>query len=327
MRQGRLIELEAAVAVARRRSFRAAATEVGLSPTALSQVIAELEKRLGVRLFNRTTRSVAPTEAGEQFIAEVAPALASIRSSMEAVNRHRESPTGTLRINTSSGAARQIMTPLILEYLRRYPEMAIDIVTEGKLVDVVKDGFDAGIRLAETVPADMIAVPLGMDEQMVAVASPAYLKRRGIPKLPEDLMHHDCIRARLASGGIYRWEFARRGKQRAIDVPGRITLDDMDLIQEAAVAGFGIAYLWLWRLRDSLQSGQLVQILEDWTPPFPGLCLYYPRGRHVPAGTDRSHPREQDENLAPTPPPCPSRAPAGRRARLRCAPTRTCSRG
>jgi DNA-binding transcriptional LysR family regulator len=284
MYRGRLIELEAAVAVARRRSFRAAATEVGLSPTALSQVIAELEKRLGVRLFNRTTRSVAPTEAGEQFIAEVAPALASIRHSMEAVNRHRESPAGTLRLNTSSGAARQIMAPLILDYLRRYPDMGIDIVTEGKLVDIVKDGFDAGIRLAETVPADMIAVRLGPEQQLITVAAPAYLKKRGTPKGPADLLQHDCIRMRLPSGGVYRWEFERRGKKTIINAPGRIILDDMDLTREAVLAGLGVAYLSVWWVRAELASGRLVQVLGDWTPPFPGLCLYYPGRRHVPAG-------------------------------------------
>src|SRR5215475_3930885 len=284
MYQGRLVELEAAVAVARRRSFRAAATEVGLSPTALSQVIAELEKRLGVRLFNRTTRSVSPTEAGEQFVAEVAPALASIRHSMEAVNRHRESPAGTLRINTSSGAARQIMAPLILEYLRRYPEMAIDIVTEGRLVDIVKDGFDAGFRLAETVPGDMIAVPLGPQQRLIVVGSPAYLKGRKLPKVPQDLLGHDCIRMRLPSGGVYRWEFERRDEVMALDVTGRLTLDESDLIHEAALAGFGLAYLSTWWAEKDVATGRLMQMLDDWTPGFPGLCLYYPGRRHVPAG-------------------------------------------
>ena len=158
MSRGRLIELEAAVAVARRRSFRAAAAELGLSSTALSQAVAELEARLGVRLFNRTTRSVSPTPAGEQFVAQVAPALAAIRDAADAVNRHRATPTGMLRLNTAAGAARRILRPLVFEYLNRYPEMSVEIVTEGKLIDIVREGFDAGFRLAEQVPADMIAV-------------------------------------------------------------------------------------------------------------------------------------------------------------------------
>lgn len=282
--QGRLIELEAVVAVARRRSFRAAAAEIGLSTTALSQAVAELEGRLGVRLFNRTTRSVAPTAAGEQFVAQVAPALGAIRDSMEAVNRHRASPTGLLRLNTSAGAARQILSPIIFEYLRRYPEMAVDIVTEGRLVDIVKDGFDAGFRLAESVPGDMIAVPLGPRQRLIVVGSPAYFEGRAIPKSPNDLRQHDCIRIRLPSGGIYRWEFERRDERLVLDVSGRITLDDTDLMREAALAGHGLAYLSAWWTAADVAAGRLVPVLDDWTPSFPGLCLYYPGRSHVPAG-------------------------------------------
>ena len=161
MIRGRIVELEAVVAIAKRRSFRAAASELGLSPTALSQAIAELEGRLGVRLFNRTTRSVSPTAAGEQFAAEIEPALAAIRNSIEGVNQHRTSPIGVLRLNVSAGGARQILAPIIFEYVRRYPEMSIDIVTNDRLADIVKDGFDAGVRLAEHLPGDMIAVSLG----------------------------------------------------------------------------------------------------------------------------------------------------------------------
>lgn len=209
MRQGRLVELEAVVAVARRRSFRAAAAEIGLSTTALSQAVAELEGRLGVRLFNRTTRSVAPTAAGEQFVAQVAPALGVIRESMEAVNQHRTSPAGLLRLNTSAGAARQILSPIIFEYLRRYPEMAVDIVTEGRLVDIVKDGFDAGVRLADSVPGDMVAVPLGPEQRLIVVGSPGYLKGRALPETPHDLRARmiasasDC-RAAVSTGGNSR---------------------------------------------------------------------------------------------------------------------------
>lgn len=284
MSRGRLIELEAAVAVARRRSFRAAAAELGLSSTALSQAIAELEARLGVRLFNRTTRSVSPTPAGEQFVAQVAPALTAIRTAADTVNQHRSTPAGVLRLNTSAGAARRILRPIVFEYLNRYPEMSVDIVTEGKLIDIVREGFDAGFRLAEHVPADMIAVPLGRDERLVIVGSPAYLAGRALPIAPADLAKHDCIRMRLPGGAVYRWEFEKDGEQLLADVSGQLTLDNSGLIREAALAGYGLAYMSEWDVADDLHEGRLVQLLADWTPPFPGVCLYYPGRRHVPAG-------------------------------------------
>jgi DNA-binding transcriptional LysR family regulator len=283
MFRGRLVELEAVVAVAKRRSFRAAATEIGLSATALSQAIAELEGRLGVRLFNRTTRSVSPTAAGEQFVTQVAPALGVIRESIEAVNRRRASPTGLLRLNVSVGAAQQILAPIIFEYLRRYPEMSVDIVTEDRLVDIVKDGFDAGVRLGEHLPGDMIAVPLGPEQRLIVVGSPAYFQGRAHPQTPQELQAHECIRRRLASGAIYRWEFERRGKKIEVDVAGRMTLDRTDLMQEAAVAGLGLAYLSVWQAASDVKAGRLVQVLAEWTPPFPGLSLYYPGRRHVPS--------------------------------------------
>ena len=284
MNRGRLIEFEAAVAVARRRSFRAAATELGLSSTALSQAVAELEARLGVRLFNRTTRSVSPTAAGEQFVAQIAPALAALRDAADAVNRHRATPTGLLRLNSAVGAAQRILRPLVFEFLNRYPEMSVEIVTEGKLIDIVREGFDAGFRFADQVPADMIAVSLGRQERLIVVGSPAYLAGREVPTVPGDLAAHDCIRMRLSGGALYRWEFEKEGKELQIDVSGRLTLDEASLIREAALAGYGLAYLSDWDVAEDLREGRLVQLLADWTPPFPGLCLYYPGRRHVPAG-------------------------------------------
>ena len=284
MSRGRLIELEAAVAVARRRSFRAAAAELGLSSTALSQAIAELEARLGVRLFNRTTRSVSPTPAGEQFVAEIAPALTAIRDAADAVNQHRSTPTGVLRLNTSAGAARRLLRPVVFEYLNRYTEMSVDIVTEGRLIDIVREGFDAGFRLAEQVPADMISVPLGRHERLVIVGAPAYLAGRALPVVPADLAAHDWIRMRLPAGEVYRWEFDRDGEQLLVDVPGRLTVDDAVLIREATLAGYGLAYMSGWDVADDLRDGRLVQLLAEWTPAFPGICLYYPGRRHVPAG-------------------------------------------
>ncbi|MDB5987486.1 MAG: HTH-type transcriptional regulator [Nevskia sp.] len=284
MRSSGLIELEAILAVARHRSFRAAATDLGMSTSALSHTVAALETRIGVRLFNRTTRSVSLSEAGEQFVAGVAPALSAIRSAMEQAGSHRNTPSGTLRINTSAGAARQLMTPIILEYLRRYPEMKVDLVTEGRLVDIVSGGFDAGIRLAESVPQDMSAVPFGPVQRLVVVGAPAYFARHPIPRTPADLAAHSCIRNRLASGAIYRWEFEKRGESLTVDVQGPLTLDESTLILEAVLKGLGLGYLSEWNVAADLAAGKLRRVLEDWTPPFPGLCLYYPGRRHVPAG-------------------------------------------
>jgi DNA-binding transcriptional LysR family regulator len=162
--------------------------------------------------------------------------------------------------------------------------MSVDIVTEGRLVDIVKDGFDAGIRLAEHLPGDMIAVPLGPEQRLIVVGSPKYFKVRERPQNPSDLETHECVRRRLASGAIYRWEFERRGKKVEIDVPGRISLDDTGLMQEVALAGLGLAYLSAWQVASDVKAGRLIQVLDDWTPSFPGLCLYYPGRRHVPAG-------------------------------------------
>ncbi|WP_406855708.1 LysR family transcriptional regulator [Alsobacter sp. KACC 23698] len=278
-----LTELEAVQAVARHRNFRSAATQIGISRSALSHMVAALESRLGARLFHRTTRSVTLTEAGERFVAETGPALRDIREAMERLTDHQAEPSGTLRINASSGAARQIMAPIVLEYVRRHPLVTVDIVTEGKLVDIVLEGFDLGVRLAETVPQDMIAVPLGPPQRFAVVGSPAYFARRPKPLVPGDLAAHACIRSRLPGGGIYRWEFEHRGEQVEIDGRGPLILDDPMLMIEAARAGVGLAYLTEWNAADDLAAGRLVRVLEDWTPPFPGLCLYYPGRRHLAA--------------------------------------------
>jgi DNA-binding transcriptional LysR family regulator len=279
-----LTDYEAVVAVARLGSFRAAAEALGMSSSALSHAVAGLEARLGVRLFNRTTRSVAPTDAGEQFIARIAPALDAIGGAIEGINSHRDTPAGTLKINLAPGAARMILTPIIFDYLRRHPDMQVVLVTEGRLVDVVGQGFDAGVRIAEAVPQDMIAVPIGGEVRMLVVGSPAYFAANPRPLVPADLHRHRCIRARMASGGIWRWEFERRGEAVDIDVTGALTLDEMTLMVEAALAGIGLAYLSEWSVRDHIAAGRLIPVLEDWCQPYPGLCLYYPGRRHVPAG-------------------------------------------
>jgi len=279
-----LNELEAVDAIARRGGFRAAASELGMSSTAVSHAVAGLEARLGVRLFNRTTRSVSLTAAGEQFVAQVAPALADIRAAVEGVNRHRDTPTGVLRLNTSAGAARQIVDPLLVEYLRRYPDMQVELVTEGALIDIVKDGFDAGFRIAEALPKDMISVPLGPDQRQVVVGSPAYFADHPPPRTPDDLRNHRCIRGRMASGRVYDWEFEKRGQAMTVAVSGPLTLDEGVVMRRAVRAGVGLAYLALADVGEDIAAGRLVAALEDWSPPYPGLCLYYPGRRHVPAG-------------------------------------------
>lgn len=283
MKTSGLGELEAVLAVSRRRSFRAAAIELGVSTSALSHAVAALEARIGVRLFNRTTRSVSLSEAGEQFVASVAPALSTIRDAIEQAGSYRDTPSGTLRINTSVGAAKQVM-PLFIAFLQRYPEMKLDLVTEGRLVDIVVDGFDAGIRLANTVPQDMIAVPLGEAQRFAVVGSPAYFSEHKRPRTPAELNAHRCIRTRMPSGAIYQWEFERHGETMRFDGKGALTLDEPGLMLAAARAGLGLTYLTEWNVAADLQAGTLVRVLEDWTPPLERLCLYYPGRRHAPAG-------------------------------------------
>jgi DNA-binding transcriptional LysR family regulator len=282
MHKSGMVELDAVVAVSRRGSFRAAAVDLEMSPTALSHAVKGLEARLGVRLFNRTTRSVSLSQAGEQFIARIAPALSEIRSAMEGVNSLRDKPAGTLRINASVGAARQVVASIVLEYLRTYPDMRVDLVTEGRMIDIVAAGFDAGIRTRDVVPRDMIAVPFGADQRFVVVGSPTYFAEHPPPRSPGDLVRHRCIRARWPSGGLYRWEFAQRTETLAIDVPGVLTLDEPMLMREAALAGAGLAYLREVWIAEDVAGGRLVKVLNRWMPSSPELCLYY-SGRIVPA--------------------------------------------
>lgn len=284
MHRSGLTDLDAVLAVARRGSFRAAAQELGMSTSAVSHAVAGLEARLGVRLFHRTTRSVALTEAGRGYVERIAPAVAEIRNASEEIAGDPAAPAGTLRINASGRAVQMIVQPLLVEFLRRYPRMSVDIVSESRLVDIVALGFDAGIRLAEHVPQDMITVPLSADLRMVVVASPDYFAAHGTPRSPADLAAHSCIRHRMSHGGIYRWELERRGEALEVDVAGRLILDDMDAITEAACAGLGVAFLSEWHIAAPLADGRLVRVLDEWCPSYPGLRLYYPGHRHVPAG-------------------------------------------
>ena len=278
-----LTDLEAVVAVARRIGFRSAARELEVSPTALSHAIASLEERLGVRLFNRTTRSVSLTSAGEAFVAEITPALGVIRGAFEGVNRHRDTPRGLLRINSHSVGARHVLLPLVVEFLRRFPEMKVDVVVEDRPVDIVSEGFDAGVRLG-AVPADMIAIPVGTEQQPVVVSAPKYFDKHKPPKTPRDLLEHECIRIRLPSGAPFKWEFQRHGKRFDVDVPGRLTLDRADLMLDAARAGLGLAYFWRSFAAKDLAAGKLAEVLSGWTPSYGTHQFYYPSRKYVPAG-------------------------------------------
>lgn len=284
MEQASLKELEAAIAIARRGTFRAASIDLGISTTALSHTIGRLESALGVRLFNRTTRSVSLTDAGRLFIQHVAPSLQDLHAALETVREQRETPSGTIRINAAPFAARAIISPLVLEFLRRYPDMNVDIVTEGRMIDIVRDGFDLGIRVAGLVPSDMIAVSLGRPQRHAVVGSPAYFERHCVPVVPPDLLTHKCIRVRLPDGSTYRWRFEKDGEQVQIDVEGQISLDEASLTRAAVLAGTGIGYLFEQDILPEIKTGRVIRVLEDWTPPYPGLCLYYPGRRNLSAG-------------------------------------------
>lgn len=282
MRGPGLNDLDSVVAIARRGSFRAAALDLGMSTTALSNAVAKLEASLGVRLFNRTTRSVSLTDAGRLFIAQVGPALEDIRGAMEAARSRQATPSGALRINAFATAAREILSPLVLEFVRRHPQVHVDLVTEGRLVDIVAEGFDLGVRVADLVPSDMIAVSLGRPQRYAVVGSPAYFGTHARPQVPPDLLDHPCIRVRLPNGALYRWRFEKGGQTAQIEVNGPITLDEASLARSAVLEGIGLGFFMEPDVRADIEAGRLVRVLEDWTPPRPGLCLYYP-GRRNPS--------------------------------------------
>ncbi|MFT4074292.1 MAG: LysR family transcriptional regulator [Asticcacaulis sp.] len=282
-RNSGLFELHAVVTVATHNNFRRAARELDMSPSALSHAIATLEQRLGVRLFNRTTRSVSLSQAGEQFLSRVGPALHEISGAMEDVNALRDTPSGLLRLNASERAAARI-APVVLAFLERYPDMSVDLVSEGRNIDIVAEGFDLGLRLAEVVPQDMVAVPFGPEISWAVVGAPDYFKANPPPRSPADLAAHNCIRRRLPSGLLYRWEFEVRGEEIAVDVPGRLTLNNDALMLTAALAGAGLAYISDAVVAQPIAEGRLVRVLADFTPPYPGLCLYYPPHRQMRAG-------------------------------------------
>jgi DNA-binding transcriptional LysR family regulator len=277
-----LNDLTAFVAIATHRNFRRAADELGAAPSTLSHTMRALEARLGVRLLNRTTRSVSPTEAGLQLLARLKPALGSLDDALESVAGFRGEVTGAVRINAPRVAAALIVKEVLPLMSARHPEVSVDIVVEGALIDIVADGFDAGVRLMESVPRDMIAVPLTRPLRFVCVASPAYLDGAGAPGTPEELKAHRCIGHRLPSGRLYRWDFERSGQALSVDVAGSVVLDDEDLMVDAAVQGLGVAYVVEAAATAALAAGQVVEVLTPWLQGTEAAAVYYSGHRAVP---------------------------------------------
>lgn len=278
-----LSELTAFLAIAEHRSFRAAARQLGVSPPALSHAIRSLEENLNVRLFNRTTRSVALTAAGEHLLRRVGPALTDLQDGINEVASVGDRPSGSIRISAAEAGARPLIRHVLPAFLARYPDIHVEIVVDTRLVDIVADGFDAGIRILEDIPRDMVAVKFGPDLRFAAVASPEYLSGRELPRTPQDLNNHRCIRFRFLSGTLYRWELEHHGSSASVDVNGPMTLGNTNLMVDAALAGIGIAWVPDYHVTEHLAAGRLVRLLPEWSPALPGLCLYYPANRHPPA--------------------------------------------
>lgn len=277
-----LNDLAAFVTVATHRSFRRAADELGAAPSTLSHAMRALEERMGVRLLNRTTRSVSPTEAGFQLLRSLQPALASLDDALDSVAPFRGQVTGTVRINAPRAGAAILVRDVLPTMAERYPDVTVDLVAEGQLIDIVQAGFDAGVRLAGSIPRDMIAVPIGPPLRFVCVASPAYLERAGTPTTPDELADHRCIGHRLPSGRLYRWEFERAGQALSVDVTGPVVLDDEELMVEAAVRGLGVAYVIASTAQAALAAGQLREVLAPWLQFAEPAAVYYPGHRAVP---------------------------------------------
>ena len=282
MPRDNLNELTAFLAVAREESFTKAAAKLGVSQSALSHTIRALEERLGLRLLTRTTRSVSPTEAGERLLRSVGPRLDEIETELTALSALREKPAGTIRITAGEHAADAVLWPAIAGLLPDYPDIKVEIIVDYGLTDIVAERYDAGVRLGEQVARDMIAVRIGPDMRMAVVGSPAYFAKRPKPRTPQDLTDHNCINLRLPTyGGLYAWEFEKAGRELKARVEGQLVFNTVGLRMNAVLAGLGLAYLPEDQVRMQIASGELVRVLADWCPPFPGYHLYYPSRRQA----------------------------------------------
>ncbi|MBA8840913.1 LysR family transcriptional regulator [Ochrobactrum sp. RH2CCR150] len=282
MSQPSLNDLTAFVAVATHRSFRRAADEIGTAPSTLSHAMRALEERMGVRLLNRTTRSVSPTEAGFLLLDRLQPALASLDDALDSVAGFRGNVAGTVRINAPRLVAGFLVREILPQMAERHPDVTLDIVVDGRLIDIVSRGFDAGVRLFESIPKDMITVPLGHPLAFVCVASPAYLDRFGEPETPDELQRHHCVGHRMPSGKLYGWEFERGGQELVISTSGPVVLDDEELMVDAAIKGLGIGYVADWAAEPALFDGRLRKVLARWMHTPEDVAIYYPGHRAVP---------------------------------------------
>lgn len=281
MRPSEFGELRAFAAVVRHGAFTRAAAHLGVSPSALSQTVRALEERLGARLLHRTTRSVAPTEAGARLAERLLPVLDDLDAAAS-LGAAAGAPAGTLRINATT-AARPVLARVVAPFLRRHPAIVLELTVEDRFVDIVAEGCDAGVRLAEHLHRDMVGVAFGGDLRMAVVASPAYLAARGTPLHPRDLARHACLGLRRATDGSpYRWEFDRDGAALRVAVEGPLLCHDPAIRLRAALDGLGLAYVFEHEAEEALADGRLVRVLADWTPPYPGCVLYYPSRRHAP---------------------------------------------
>ena len=283
MAQPDLADLDAFTAVARTRSFRGAAALRGVSASSLSEALRRLEADLGVRLLNRTTRSVTPTEAGERLLARLTPALADVTLALDEVNAFRDSPTGVLKLNVPGAVSRIIFPDLIPRFLAAHPGIRVEVTAEDSFVDVMAGGFDAGARYDERLEKDMIAVPLAGPQRFVVAGSPAYFEAHGRPIHPRDVLNHACIRHRFASGTSYAWEFEKDGETIRVQPEGPLVTTSVELELAAAEAGVGLVATFEGFVAEALAAGRLETVLDDWLPPFSGPYLYYPSRRHMPA--------------------------------------------
>lgn len=279
MRREDLGSLAMFLAVAEERSFTRAAAKLGISQSALSHSLRRLEAKLGLRLLTRTTRSVAPTEAGERLLETLRPALDDIDASLASLTKLRERPAGNVRITTSEHAAHSVLWPVIDRLTAVHPDLQVELNISSDLTDIVAERFDAGVRLGERLEKDMVAARISPQLRMAAVGAPAYFAQAGLPQTPHDLAHHKCVKLRMASGGLYAWEFEKEGRQVNVKVDGQLVLNDVDLIVDAAVRGHGIAFLIEDHFAKHLADGALIRVLEDWCEPFDGYYLYYPSRR------------------------------------------------
>jgi DNA-binding transcriptional LysR family regulator len=284
MRRNDLVDLTVFIAVAEERSFTRAALKLGVSQSTLSHTVRRLEARLGFRLLTRTTRSVAPTYAGERLLARLVPSLAELDAEIASLAELRDTPSGTIRITTSKHAAITVIWPKLRTILGDYPDVHVELSLDAGLADVVSDRFDAGVRLGEALAKDMIAVPIGPELRMAAVGSPAYFECRPAPTVPHELAQHRCINQRTATAGdFYAWEFEKAGRDVRVRVEGQLAFNDEQIIVDAAMDGYGIAFVMEDYARQAIDDGRLVRVLGDWCPPFPGYHLYYPSRRQPSA--------------------------------------------